>query len=534
MAGERVLIVDDEIDVLELCERILQVKGYEVRTAHNGYEAVDLAQDEQFDLLLTDIKMPGMSGLEIARALRKFDPGVICIAMTGYGTIDMVLEALKLGIDEFILKPFTPEELSVTVFKAMEKERLRKENFRLSSLIPLFELNKTLMRTIEVDLVLRRLLEIAQEEAGASVARLYTFEGRDIVPYSQNIDLRNDDFKLQQACDQVARFILDQGQQLHLTLNQAGAEHQHLLQDMRVKTIIATPIKAKESSLGALVLGRKERNFAPSDLDFLSVLSSQAGIALENARLFTQIQEAYKELKQLDHMKREFINIAAHELRTPLTILMGYANVLEEETAGQAQDFATSITRNAMRLRALIDDMLNLNYLESGVALLANDHLNLSEVMQEIMKDMTLLAEQKKLLIAIDIPDSFPPIIVDRQKFDLILMNLFHNAIKFTKPGGEVGLKARAKGNKMVISVSDTGIGIPKEKLGRVFDRFYQVESSLTREYGGIGLGLAIARGMVEVCGGEIRVDSQRGAGTTFTFTLPLDNSRLAPRKLTL
>jgi signal transduction histidine kinase len=532
MAGERVLIVDDELDVLELCERILQVNGYEVRIAHSGYEAVELAKGEPVDLLLTDIKMPGMSGLEIARALRSSDPGVICIAMTGYGTIDMVLEALKLGIDEFILKPFTPDELSLTVSKAMEKERLRKENFRLNALIPLFELNKTLMRTVEEDLVLQRLLEIAQVETKASIAQLYTFEKNDTIQYGPGLGLVSNS-QGNQLCDELAGRIKQAGQQLYFTADQAELAPLSLA-EAGLRAVIATPIKTKETTLGALILARRVEDFAPSDLDFLSMLSSQAGVALENARLFTEIQEAYKELKQLDHMKREFINIAAHELRTPLTILMGYASVLEEETNGQPKDFVLSITRNAMRLRALIDDMLNLNYLESGVARLANDRLDLAEVMQEILKDMTLLAEQKDLTITLDIPDDFPQIIIDRQKFDLILINLFHNAIKFTRPGGKVGFKARATTDKMIISLSDTGIGIPKEHLGRIFDRFYQVEASLTREYGGIGLGLAIARGMVEVCGGEIKVESQPGEGTTFTFILPLENSNLKPSKLTL
>ena len=143
MAKEKILIVDDEKDVLDLCKRILETQGYNVKSTHNGYEAIDIAHNEDFDLLLTDIKMPGMSGLEIAQMLKESDPGIICVTMTGFSTMDMAINALKLGIDEFILKPFTPKELIIAVANALEKERLRIENFRLSSLIPLFELNKT-------------------------------------------------------------------------------------------------------------------------------------------------------------------------------------------------------------------------------------------------------------------------------------------------------------------------------------------------------------------------------------------------------
>jgi len=144
------------------------------------------------------------------------------------------------------------------------------------------------------------------------------------------------------------------------------------------------------------------------------------------------------------------------------------------------------------------------------------------------------MIEEKKLKIQLKIPDDFPPITTDSQKLDLIIMNLLHNAIKFTPAAGEVTFEARIKGDQAVMSVSDTGIGIPEDKLSRIFDRFYQVEQSLTREYGGIGLGLAITRGMVEVCGGDIWVESKEGEGTTFTFTLPVDNSQLEPRPLQL
>ena len=534
MAGEQVLIVDDEVDVLELCERILKTKGYHTQVARDGFEAIDLAAQQKFDLLLTDIKMPVTSGLEIAQFLKKSDPGIICVAMTGYSTMDMVLDALKLGIDEFILKPFTPDELTATILKATEKERLRKENFRLRSLLPLFELNKTLMGTINVEAVLDRLLEISQQETKAHLAGLYTFENHKILAYAGCHPPESADKLTSTPCDELARMSYDQGVQISLILGDGSAENQQILQNLNLHSIIVTPIQAKETNLGALILGHQDNKFAAGDRDFISILCSQAAIALENARLFTAIQEAYKELQKLDHMKREFINIAAHELRTPLTILMGYASVLEEETKDQNKEYAISITRNGMRLRSLIEDMLNLKYLESGIATLTHDKLELSLVMEDILKDMALLAEEKTLDIRIDIPEDFPIITADRQKFDLIVMNLFHNAIKFTPNRGQVTLKAHKNRNRVFISISDTGIGIPHEKFDKIFDRFYQVEPSLTREYGGIGLGLAIVRSLVEICGGEITVESEQGQGTSFTFSLPIDNTKLQPRRLEL
>jgi signal transduction histidine kinase len=189
--------------------------------------------------------------------------------------------------------------------------------------------------------------------------------------------------------------------------------------------------------------------------------------------------------------------------------------------------------RNSLRLTHLIDDMLSLQSLESGVVSLSKDPLNLPEAVQAAMDDLSLWAEQKNLAIEVDIPADFPPMIADRQKFDLIVVNLINNAVKFTPVGGHITFKARVTGeNTTTISVTNTGISIPKKELGRIFDRFYQVEKSLTREHGGIGLGLSIAKGMVNVCGGDIYAESEEGKSTTFTFTLPLDNSELKERML--
>lgn len=535
MPSEKIIIVDDEADVLDLCSRVLNFDGYQVKTARNGFEAIDIAREERFDLLLTDIKMPGMDGLEIAQTLKKADPQIICVTMTGYSTIDMVIEALKLGVDEFITKPFTPNELSMVIAKALETERLRKENFRLHSLIPLFELNRTLMKTMAVEELLARLLEIAQKETNADAAMIHIFDGKNhrIHLHPQIRDQIS--AEAGQAYQQLARLAQTNGEQVALSQTQAdNSPPDPILEITNMQTVLATPLKSQNTNHGVLILSRNSSDFSLSDYDFVTVLSGQASIALENARLFTQIQEAYQQLKMLDHLKSEFINIAAHELRTPLAILMGYTSILEDDLTGIHREYVSKITRNSLRLRSLIDDMVNLKHLESGKIALSHEELNLLCVVHDIVQDMSLLVAEKELDLRVNIPANFPLIVADRQKLDLILMNLLHNAIKFTPPHGQIALEANVQGNQTLMSISDTGIGIPKNELNRIFDRFYQVEKSLTREYGGIGLGLAIARGMVEVCGGEIYVESEPGQGTTFSFTLPLDNTHLGERILKL
>ena len=532
MAKEKILVVDDERDVLDLCKRILQSQGYQVTPANNGYEAIEFAHSEHFDLLLTDIKMPGITGLEIAQILKESDPSIICVTMTGFSTMDMAIDALKLGIDEFILKPFTPKDLNAAIARALEKERLRKENVRLRSLIPLFELNRTLLGTVEEESVLKRLLEISQQETDAYFAAIYLIDDDKIANpiYSKG----SADSEHQNIGHQLAELLINKEQQSTVTLNETDQNYQAFLEQLEASSVIAAPLKSQNVNLGVLILARKDSYFAPSDSEFLSVLCGQASIALENARLFTQIQDAYDQLKLLDHMKSEFINIAAHELRTPLAILIGYAAVLEEDSPPEQQQYITNITRNAMRLRALIDDMLNLQVLESGVPIVSQESVNLQEAVSDVVQDLSLMANEKELETQLDIPGDFPEMIVDQQKLDLILVNLIHNAVKFTPAQGQINICAKEKENQAVVSIHNSGSFIPEEKRAEVFDRFVQVEPSLTREHGGAGLGLAIVRGMLDICGGEISVTSSEDEGTTFNFTLPLNNTNLEARKLQL
>ncbi len=524
MANETILIADDEPDVLDLCYRILTAEGYRVEPVQTGYEAVERIRRKSFDLLLTDIKMPGMNGLETAQAVKEADPGIICVIMTGYSTMDTAIEALKLGVDDFVLKPFAPEDLSMSIAKALEKDRLHKENIRLRSLVPLFEFNKTLLSTVEVDTLLDQVVQLAREETQADLGILFLREGGQISEYMHPTPPEEDD-QAQPLRMELANWIMQR--QEYLSRRRGGSLQERiesLFKTFDVEFLIGLPLITKEGqSLGALVLGKRSEPFASGDAEFLQVMVGQAAIAIENAHLFQAIQQAYDELKQLDHLKSEFINIAAHELRTPLAILLGYASVMAEEEISEVDRSRLDvIIRNAMRLSSLIDDMLNLSYLETGQAQLDIEEVDLSDVIQEAILDTNDMAREKSLNITVNVPVDFPPLITDRRKLDLIVMNLLSNAIKYTPEEGDISIKACVDADKALVSVTDTGIGIPPEERDKIFDRFYQVEDSLTRQHGGIGLGLAIVKSFVELCQGHIWVESEVGRGSTFTFDMPI------------
>ncbi|MDY7042572.1 MAG: HAMP domain-containing sensor histidine kinase, partial [Chloroflexota bacterium] len=206
----------------------------------------------------------------------------------------------------------------------------------------------------------------------------------------------------------------------------------------------------------------------------------------------------------------------------PLSLILGYAAFLRKSATGQASEQLDIVLQSAMRLNSLIGDMVNLRHIETGEAQLELEVFPLNDLVHACIQEFLSLASAKQQVVGLNLPS--PPLMIeaDRQKMRLVLGNLLSNAIKFTPDGGRIEILAREDGGEVWVAMRDTGIGIPRNEWERVFDRFYQVEPSLSRRYEGMGLGLSIAKGMVELHGGRIWVESELGKGSTFVFHVPL------------
>jgi len=438
MAREKILIAEDEKDVRDICVRVLSRQDYQVTAVESGLLAIEAASQEPFDILLTDIKMPRMDGLETAQKVMALHPDIVCIVMTGFGTMDTAIKALQLGIDEFLVKPFTPDMLTTAVAKVVEKVRLRRENIRLRALIPLFELSKTFLSAVASEgQLLHQVLEVAQQETRADKAALLLLSED-----SQELAVcLGSDFDVEAIMGHELAIQVAQASEQRILTGLPGttgpsSEWAEKIVRAGIQAAIITPLMSKAKPLGILIVAKShpQDRFAASDAEMLSILCGQAAIAIENARLFKEIQLAYEELKELDRLKSEFINIAAHELRTPLAILMGHASLLAEELDGSAGERMETIVRNARHLRSLINDIVDLRQLEAGEMRLHLDQFNLGELIQTSIDDLRLLARDKRQTVEVLVEDGLPPIIADRQRLSLVLSNLVGNATKFTLP----------------------------------------------------------------------------------------------------
>lgn len=301
--------------------------------------------------------------------------------------------------------------------------------------------------------------------------------------------------------------------------------------DFDTRSILGVPLKVKDEVIGVMELLNKidDHGFSQDDIQIASTLAAQAAIAIENARLLDALQRAYDDLAELDRLKSDFVSVASHELRTPLAVILGYASFLREEVSGEAGEQLSIVLQSAMRLRSIIDDMVNLRHVDTGESQLQRDIFSMKELISEVTNEFVQLAKAKQQTVGIDLPDDPLNIDADRQKIYLVLANILSNAVKFTPAEGRVQVSAYRKVEEIWIAVMDTGIGIPERDYQHIFDRFYQVEPSLTRRYEGMGLGLSIAKSMVELHEGRIWVDSVVGKGSRFTVVLPISPFKETP-----
>lgn len=299
--------------------------------------------------------------------------------------------------------------------------------------------------------------------------------------------------------------------------------------EFTTRSIMAVPLLVEQAAVGVLetINKKDESNYTEDDLAILEIIGAHTALAIRIADLERKLQESNANLRNLDRMKSDFIAIASHELRTPLGLILGHATFLKETVGEGLSDQMEVIIRSAMRLKSIIEDLSAIAQKEDGLARIRNTEFSMSALVEEVAGRFREVATAKKIHLSFDVPDG-DTLTIDgeREKIDVALSNIVQNAVIFTDPNGQVGIKAERAGDKVKVFVVDTGIGIPAADIGRIFDRFYQVESHLTRKHGGMGLGLSIARAMVELHEGEIWCESREGTGSLFCFALPIKSSR--------
>ncbi|HZO00292.1 MAG TPA: ATP-binding protein, partial [Burkholderiales bacterium] len=299
-----------------------------------------------------------------------------------------------------------------------------------------------------------------------------------------------------------------------------------LLDRQGFRAVLAVPLTREERTIGALMVVRKSPGaFAPEIVELLGTLATQSALAIQNARLYREIEQKGRELETASRHKSQFLASMSHELRTPLNAILGFNEMILDQVYGEVppdvQEPLQNIQSSGKHLLGLINNVLDLAKIEAGRMELALSDYSVQDTVASVHSTLKPLAAEKGLDFVAEVPADIPPAHGDPGRVAQCLMNLAGNSLKFTRQGRVAIAVARSDG-RLRFSVADTGIGIPADKIASLFTEFKQTDATIASEYGGTGLGLSITKKFIEMHGGKIWVESEPGKGSTFLFEIPL------------
>jgi signal transduction histidine kinase len=293
------------------------------------------------------------------------------------------------------------------------------------------------------------------------------------------------------------------------------------------------PLKSEAGVIGAISVSRREPgSFSEHHVQLLQTFADQAVIAIQNVRLFNEIQSKSRELEVASRHKSEFLANMSHELRTPLNAIIGFTDVMLQQMFGplneKQSDYLEDVRSSGTHLLSLINDILDLSKIEAGRVELEPTTFSVADAIENALTLVRERAARHGIRLAADVSPEVGSVTADERKIKQVVVNLLTNAVKFTPDGGWVGITARCDGDDVWVAVRDTGIGIAPEDQDRVFEEFQQVGKDPERSREGTGLGLTLSKRFVELHGGRIWVESEVGKGSTFSFTIPVRQTAAA------
>ncbi|HEY2124281.1 MAG TPA: ATP-binding protein [Chthoniobacterales bacterium] len=294
-----------------------------------------------------------------------------------------------------------------------------------------------------------------------------------------------------------------------------------VIRDPVVDQLIAETLARGEPQRAEMIVPATGSHSLRQMLVSAVAIQGDAGLTTGAMVLFHDITQ----LKQVDELRRDFVANVSHELRTPLSILRGYIETMLEDPETSREELTRMLevmNRHSRRLGLLVDDLLTLAQFESGNPHLQLSQVRLTELFAAIVRDWARKFSEKKLRVHVGTPSDLPPIRADETRLQEVLYNLLDNALKYTEPGGAIHLQAEKRADEVVISVGDTGVGIPETDLPRIFERFYRTDKARSRALGGTGLGLAIVKHIAQMHGGRVEAESVLQEGTTIRVFMPI------------
>jgi signal transduction histidine kinase/CheY-like chemotaxis protein len=531
MAGEKILVVEDSAEFLRiLAEDVLPLHGYDVLTAATGEEGVNKLCSENPDLLLLDLELPDMSGLDIVKAVQEVRGDVPIILMTAYGSESLAVEAFHLGVRDYMIKPFTPTQVKDAVERALNETRLRREN---EQLLVLSAVGRTVVSLMDLEDLLSCIVEagvyVTNAEEGflllvdSGSNDLYLRAGQNLgEPEAQGFRLKVE--------DSLAGQVVQSGKPVRRGGKGTGRDFK-VKTGYYVKSLLHVPVLLRDEVIGVLSVDNQisDQEFGEDDEHSLSTLADYAAISIENATLYDQLRKKMEDLKRSQRELIESSKLAAvgtlaagvaHEFNNLLAAILGHAQLgLMSDDVDEIREALRAVVDSVDRSRRISSNLL-------AVARRDEPILELADVTEAVDSPLRLM-ERDLQRANVELVRKFspiPPIICDTGQISQVCLNLLTNARDAMFPkGGTLTVEIKRDQNDVVIAFTDTGSGVPDHVMDRLFEPFVTTKGPLGGgPLAGTGLGLSVSYGIVKNHDGTIDVETRAGKGSTFTVRLPI------------
>lgn len=433
------------------------------------------------------------------------------------------------------------DQVAVAIKNARSRESLEIFNKRLATL---YETGKIINSSLNLDDTLNNILQIIDEQFDYKFSAILLVDNQRLhVIAGRGFDLKVIGNFHPKIGEGIPGNVVKTGKPL--LINDVSRDKRYINVNEVSKSELAVPLIYEGKVIGAFnIESDKLNNFDKSDMALLSSLADQAATAITNAKMFDRIKNFNQELKEkvetatddlkqanirlerLNQIKSDFVSTVSHELRTPLTSIQGYVSLIHDGDTGaiteEQKEFLGIVKSESERLTRLISDLLDISKIEEGRMQYSFEDFSLSGFINSYKKEAENMASSKNIKVEIIAPAALPIIKADPDKIRQIFYNLVSNAVKFSPNNTLLKIAVKETGNAIRVDVADQGIGISENDQGKIFKKFSQVDSKMTRKVGGTGLGLAITKNLIESHGGKIWVDSETGKGSRFSFTLPI------------
>ncbi len=535
----KVLLVEDNPgDARLLREALAEMADarFELTHVNRLSEALRRLEEDRFDIILLDLSLPDAHGLNTVVWAHGQVPHLPIVVLTGLEDEKLAAETLRQGAQDYLVKGKVDGNLlERSIRYAIERKRAEEAiQQNLRRLRALREIERATTSTLDLRTVLDVLLQKIDSllPYSATTVRLFNKATRLLEPIACR-NLSEEEWKAEpwRGGRGVPNIVFE---------NKTAWITSNVQTDPRVRdpeffrkhglvSYLGLPLIAKNEILGVLSFYTKqEHSFSDAEVEFLSTLADQAAIAIQNSQLYEEVRSSRDAMEQANKVKEEFLSVMSHELRTPLNAILGYTEMVKEGLQGpvnaEQERSLEKVVNRTRELLTMINGILQVTSMEAPKSKYESCAFGLKDFLDDL-RSAYEFPSNHQVTLDWEYASELPVIETDPEKLKHILQNLINNAIKFTKQGRvAVSVRHLAETQRMEFKVADTGIGIPEKMLPVIFEKFRQVDSSETRAYGGVGLGLYIVKQFTEGLGGRIEVDSSVGTGSTFTVTIPQMN----------